>query len=73
MSISAIWHLAHVITRSVRMFTYETVTGMAVASGPAGPVLAGPLYIRRIRCLVMVANKTGNGRRRFVHVYNRDR
>ena len=42
---------------------------MAVASGPAGPVLAGPLFIRRIRCLVMVANKTGNGRRRFVHIH----
>ena len=46
---------------------------MAVASGPAGPVLAGPLFIRRIPCLVMVANKPGNGRRRFMHVYNRDR
>ena len=45
----------------------------AVASGPADPVLAGPLFIRRIPCLVMVANKPGNGRRRFVHVYNRDR
>ena len=49
--------------------------GMAFASGPAGPVLAGPLFIRRIQCLVMVANKPGNGRRRFVRVlvYNRDR
>ena len=47
------------VSKSARLHAIN----MAVASGPAGPVLAGPLFVGRIRYLVMVANKTGNGRR----------